>query len=200
MICLEVQYQQKLWIALSKKRRLYKQWVYVRARNLRKPLFTYCYCQNLQLKKSDIANTWTQLLALKLTSNWYSPGEIIRFFLNNSIAYIYQKKGKVFLIYLWRFFLSLRSLSKSSRYLRYTIRKGIPIDILRNLGEKENRINQEPTCVKSEPLPFPFSETEPLGEDPSSEPSGTGDGGCWGGRYSTLNLLSSTTWPASLLN
>jgi len=73
--------------------------------------------------------------------------------------------------------LSLRSLSKSSRNLKYTIRKGISIDIHGNLGKKENRINQEPTCVNSEPLAFPFSETEPLGEDPSSEPSGTGDGG-----------------------
>jgi len=45
-----------------------------------------------------------------------------------------------------------------------------------------------------------LSETEPLGDDPSSEPSGTGDGGCGGETYNTLNLHSSTTCPASLLN
>ena len=54
--------------------------------------------------------------------------------------------------------------------------------------------------MESEPLAFPFSVTEPLGDDPSSELSGTGDGGWGGATYTTLNLHSSTTCPASLLN
>lgn len=36
------------------------------------------------------------------------------------------------------------------------------------------------TVADSEPLKWPLSETDPLGEPPSSEPSGTGEGG-WGG-------------------
>jgi len=36
------------------------------------------------------------------------------------------------------------------------------------------------TAPDSDPLKWPLSDTEPLGEPPSSEPSGTGEGG-WGG-------------------
>jgi len=42
--------------------------------------------------------------------------------------------------------------SKSSHCLKYKIRKGIPIDIHKNFRKKENRINQEPTCVKLDVL------------------------------------------------
>lgn len=41
-----------------------------------------------------------------------------------------------------------------------------------------NQIRSTLTVVKSET--FALSETEALGEDPSSDPSRTGDGGCGG--------------------
>lgn len=44
------------------------------------------------------------------------------------------------------------------------------------------------------------SPSEALGEDPSSVSSGTGDGGCGGATYNTLNFTSSTLFPDSLVN
>lgn len=43
-------------------------------------------------------------------------------------------------------------------------------------------MQQDLTVENSAALACPLSETEPLGEDPSSEPSCTGEGGCGGER------------------
>lgn len=41
-------------------------------------------------------------------------------------------------------------------------------------------MGQALTAANSALFTCPLSDTEPLGEDPSSDPSGTGDGGCGG--------------------
>lgn len=57
------------------------------------------------------------------------------------------------------------------------------------------------TVRKSEAAEDPLlSESEFLGDKPSSDPSGTGDGGWGADRWSTFNLQSSTAFPDSLLN
>lgn len=44
----------------------------------------------------------------------------------------------------------------------------------------ERKIIKKHTAVESVVFIVPFSDTDPLGEDPSSDPSLTGDGGCGG--------------------
>lgn len=48
------------------------------------------------------------------------------------------------------------------------------------MSKNNNIMPQVLTLVNSAAFMFPLSDKEPLGEDPSSEPSGTGEGG-WGG-------------------
>lgn len=85
-----------------------------------------------------------------------------------------------FKLYLCAFVLMFNPLSKRSGSLFSPGKSMQSICFFDNKQNVKQSMGQALTAANSALFTWPLSDTEPLGEDPSSDPSGTGDGGCGG--------------------